>query len=244
MKKIVIYFILICATTNICAQTTIKLEPNQFELSVGGDTINRTDHNGNRIGVWSIYYESRFGDDSYYEVGTFSKNRKQGSWKTFSKNGLLLKETTYHNNYKNGESKFYEEGRLVCIGQYKALRTDVAYDTIEVENPVTHEYNERIIATSLGSVRHGLWVYYKPPFNEIRRIEEYQLDDLIYEQDYTTKSDSIAIQNRLAKYPHTSGKLPIGIWGNKKNRTPPRYTDFPTNMKYIKPNPGKKKVQN
>lgn len=241
VKRIITYFILILVSANAFGQTNKKLKPNQYVLSVAGDTINRTDGTGKRTGLWSIYYESRYGDDSYYEVGEFDNNKKQGSWKTYAKNGLLLKEVNYHNDFKHGETKFYEGGRLVCVGQFKALRTDVAYDTIFVEQPITNELKQKIIPTSLGSVRHGLWVYYKPPFNEIKRIEEYQFDDLIYEKDYVTKSDSAVIQSRISKYPHTTGNLPAGFWGGKKGQAPPRYTDFPENMKYVKPNPGKKK---
>jgi antitoxin component YwqK of YwqJK toxin-antitoxin module len=241
VKKIVIYFILVFLSGQLLAQSSGMRSPFQYEIAMNGDTINRTNKNGLRVGLWSIYNESRFGDDSFYETGAFTEDKKNGVWKMYSKNGLLLRATNYYNNYKNGEEKFYDDGRLFCIGQNKALRTDVAYDTIMIEDPVTNKLTEKIVPTSLGSVRHGFWVYYKPPFNEIKRIEEYQLDELIYEQDYTTKSDSLAFKKRLAKYPHSSGKLPPGIWGVKKGKAPVRFTDFKENEKFIKPNPGKKK---
>ena len=190
--------------------------------------------------MWNIYHESYYGDDSYYEVGTFVENKKHGVWRTFSKNGMILKEEHFFNNYLCGERKFYSNGRLTCVGQFLALRTDVAYDTISIEEPVTGNWIEKIVPTSLGSVRHGFWKYYKPPFNELRRIEEYQLDELIYEQDYTTQSDSLQFEQRLAKYPHKSKALPVGFWSQDKGKEPPRFTDFPENVEYVKPNPGKK----
>ncbi len=241
MRNFITYFILVCLSLPALAQNTAKQLPNQFEIAVNGDTINRTNAQGKRSGIWSIYNESRFGDDSFYDIGEYTEDKKHGVWKMYSKSGLLIKAVNYYNNYKHGEAKFYDQGRLVCVGQNKALRTDVAYDTILVEDAITNELKERIIPTSLGSVRHGLWVYYKPPFKEITRIEEYQLDELIYEKDYTTKTDSMAIQKKLATYPHASGKLPPGIWRRKKGKAPVRFTDFPENAKFIKPNPGKKK---
>ena len=216
IKNFVTYFILMSLGTTVLAQSSTKLSPNQYAIAVNGDTINRTNEKGHKTGLWSIYNESRFGDDSFYDIGEFSENKKIGVWKMYSNEGLLIKAVNFYNNFKHGEAKYYDQGRLVCVGQHKALRTDVPYDTIMVEDPLTNELKERIIPTSLGSVRHGFWIYYKPPFNEVTRIEEYQLDELIYEQDYTTKSDSIALKQRLAKYPHTSGKLPVGFWGGKK----------------------------
>jgi hypothetical protein len=222
------------------AQSINQLSPNQYAINRKGDTINRTDEQGKKTGIWSVYHQSRYGDDSYYELGHYTDNKKHGNWKTYQKNGLLMNQTNYYNGFKNGEVKFYSEGRLVCKGQFKALRTDVPYDTIQVEQP-NGDYKERVIPTSLGSVRHGFWVYYKPPFNEIQKIEEFQWDELVYEQDYATQADSLAYQSRMAKYPHSSGKLPPGIWGRKKGKAPSRFTDFPENTKFIKPNPGKKK---
>lgn len=241
MKKFITYIILICLSVQTQAQVITKTEPNQFEILQNGDTINRTDENGNRVGYWSIYHPGRYGDDPYYEVGNFNNNKKHGGWKSYAKNGFVREEINYFNNYKNGEAKFYDRGRLICIGQYKALRTDAAYDTIQVEDPVTNLYKSKIVPTSLGSVRHGFWVYYKPPFNEIKRIEEWSVDDLIYEKDYVTKTDSLYIQKRLSAYPHTSGKLPKGFWSKDKGRAPVRFTDFPENVKYVKPNVRKKK---
>lgn len=220
----------------LSGQTETKLSPNLYALSANGDTINRTDAQGERFGFWRIYHEGRYGNDPYYELGEFSANKKNGTWKEYSKNGLLLQQVNYFNGYKNGEAKFYDQGRLVCIGNYKALRTDVAYDTIQVEDPITNEYTEKVVPTSLGSVRHGFWVYYKPPFNEIKRIEEWQVDDLVYEKDYVSKTDSLYIQKRLESYPHNPNKKGNRIWPNQKERAPARFTDFPENTPYVKPN--------
>lgn len=240
MKKLVTYFVFLQISLNCAAQETNQLSPNQFAINGNGDTINRTDAQGKKTGMWSIFNQSRYGDDSFYELGEYTDDKKQGSWKMYQKNGLLLNQTNYYNGFKNGEVKFYNEGRLVCKGQYKALRTDVPYDTIQVEQP-DGGFKEKVIPTSLGSVRHGFWIYYKPPFNEIQKIEEFQWDELVYVQDYATKADSVAYRNRMAKYPHSSGKLPPGIWSRKKGKAPAKFTDIPEDTKFIKPNPGKKK---
>lgn len=225
-----------CIGSQLYAQSATEMLPNQYVLSSNGDTINRTNEKSERIGFWRIFHEGRYGNDPYYELGKYVENKKNGVWQEFSKNGLLLEQINYFNGFKNGEAKFYDQGRLVCIGHYKALRTDVAYDTIQVEDPITNAFTEKIIPTSLGSVRHGFWVYYKPPFNEIKRIEEWQVDDLIYEKDYVSKTDSVYIQKRLERYPHSAKKKGDSFWPKKKNRAPARFTDFPENTPYVKPN--------
>ncbi len=212
------------------------LKPNLYEIAMSGDSINRTDHEGLRQGIWNVYHESRYGDDAYFEIGKYTDNKKNGEWKTYSKSGTILKEENYYNNYLNGEVRFYDNGMLTCVAQYLALRTDVPYDTIAVEDPITGEFVDKVIPTNLGSVRNGFWKYYKPPYNEIRKIEEYQLDELIYEQEYGTASDSILFQQRIDKYPHRSHRPPVGFWTIDRGRKPPRYTDFPENMKTIIPN--------
>lgn len=236
VKKIITYIILVTFSTTTWAQSKLKLEKNQYEISSKGDTINRTDQKGVRIGFWSIYHEGRYGNDPYYEMGEFSEGKKHGIWQEYTKNGLLLEQINYYNGYKNGEAKYYDQGQLVCIGNFKALRTDVAFDTLQIEDPITHEFKEKIIPTTLGSVRHGFWVYYKPPFNEIKRIEEWSVDDLIYEKDYVSKTDSIYIEKRINGYPHATGKEPAEFWSPQKGKAPARFTDFPENMQYIKPN--------
>lgn len=218
----------------------LKPKANQFVLSVTGDTINRTDANGVSYGLWNVYHESRFGDDSFFEVGKFENGKRHGPWRTYTKGGTMLKEINYYNGYKNGEIKFYDHGQLVCRGNYRALRTDVAYDTIMVEDPTDNSLKEKIVPTSLGSVKHGFWTYYSPPFNKIDKVEEYQVDELIYSHVYETKADSVAIQKRIEMFPHNSNRLPNGIWTQDRGRKAPRFTDFPANMKYVKPNPGKK----
>lgn len=223
-------------SSSLGAQTDVKLIPNQYELSSNGDTINRTNEKSERVGFWRIFHEGRYGNDPYYELGEYTENKKHGIWQEFSKNGLLLERINYYNGFKNGEAKFYDRGRLVCIGNYKALRTDAAYDTLQIEDPITNEFRQKIVPTSLGSVRHGFWVYYKPPFNEIKRIEEWQVDDLIYEKDYVSKTDSVYIENRLERYPHSADKKTDSFWPQKKNKAPARFTDFPENTPYVKPN--------
>jgi len=241
VNKIILYFILLFALAQAKAQKK-HLKPNQFVVSVGGDTINRTDEHGLQQGLWNVYYPSNYGDESYFEIGKFVNGKKQGVWNTYSKNGIPMKSETYYNDYKNGEVKMYDNGQLFCIGNYRALRTDAAFDTILVEDPTNNKLVERIISTSLGSMKHGFWTYYKAPYNEIKKIEEYQLDELIYSQEYTTKSDSIAFRQRIEQYPHKSNQLPAGFWSMEKEKAPPRFTDFPENMQHVEPN--KRKTKN
>lgn len=246
VKNFSIYFFLFFASTTCWAQSAKKKSgqaPNQYQLSVTGDTLNRTDANGLRYGLWNVYHEARYGDGAFFEIGEFVNDRRHGTWRTYTKDGIIMLETNYYNGFKDGEIKYYDRGRLVCRGNFKALRTDVPYDTLLIEDPKDNSLKEKIVPTSLGSVRHGFWTYYKPPYNKVDRVEEYQVDELIYSHVYETEADSVAIQKRFDMFPHNSNRMPNGIWTLDRGKKAPRFTDFPANTKYVKPNPGKKKVK-
>lgn len=227
------------------AQNRAKSLPGllSYELTPGGDTINRVDAQNHRQGRWVSYHPERYGDEAFYEIGYFLNNDKIGAWRAFTKDGVLMKEENYKNGRKHGEAKYYEQGHLICVGNYLALNARYKYDTIMVEDPDTELWKPVIIESRFGSVKHGFWTFYKPPSLEIEKIVEYQADEIIYENEYLTKDDSVYLEKRIQHYPHNAnGQLPTNTWvlPQDKGKKPIRYTDFPENTKYVKPNPGRK----
>ncbi len=121
--KISILFLLIIGLSQLRAQKS----KTEFDLFLG-DTINKTDKNGDRQGRW-IY----FGRDSkgiknkllkhnqIVEDGFFKDNLKNGLWKTYHTNTNKIKsEVTYENGIANGKTKFYtERGKLKQEGTLK-----------------------------------------------------------------------------------------------------------------------------
>lgn len=213
-------------TEKVSAQK--KYLPN-YQITSSGDTINRIDKNNLKQGAWQEIVTSDWDEQEGYEIGRYYNSKKIGTWKRYSSEGILQHEINYNNGYKDGKAKYYQEGYLFCIGNYKALRTDVAWDTILVETPDSDIPLKRVIQTSLGSVKHGFWTFYQIPGFEIEKIVEYQYDELVFEKKYLTHSDSVYLEQKQAKYPHNSNALPASFWiqESDKKKVPVRYTDKP-----------------
>lgn len=209
-----------------------------WEILENGDTINRIDQHNHRHGRWLVFHEGRYGEPPYYEYGSFDDDVKSGTWTVYDKNGVTLSTEFFRQGVLDGEARYYEEGRLYCIGHYLALRSKTAYDTIMVENPETNVLRPVVVKAQTGSVRHGLWTFYNAQSGAIDRVVEYQADEVIYDRDYTqaTKADSVELAQRVKSLPHVSHQPPPSVWFLEKGKKPAQYTDFPENTQYVKPN--------
>lgn len=217
-------------------------ELNAFEISLKGDTINKI-INKKKQGYWAEQFSEKNDEKAFYEIGNYTDNYKTGNWKKYEMNGILLADENYKLGKLDGEAKYYENGYLSYTGNYLALRSDVKFDTIEVEDPVTAFKKTMVIDTKAGSVKNGTWTFFEIPFSKIIRIMEFAADELIYDKDYTVKEDSLLkvenvkptpqqLQNKIIAHPHQDN-----------NKKAPRFTDFPENGKGVKPNPGKKRYR-
>ncbi|MBL7920670.1 MAG: SpoIIE family protein phosphatase [Bacteroidia bacterium] len=122
LKIFILFVLLFCLS-----QLTAQKNKTEFELFLG-DTINKTDNNGDKQGRW-IY----FGRDSkglknkvlkhnqIVEDGFFVNNQKNGLWKSYHTNTNKIKsEVTYAKGLANGKAKFYnEKGKLRQEGTFK-----------------------------------------------------------------------------------------------------------------------------
>jgi hypothetical protein len=117
----------------------------------------------------------------------------------------------YRKGVLDGQSQFYEKGKLVCIGTYRGLNPDNKYDSIWVTDPGTQLDTLVVIPSERGSLKHGLWRYYDPMTGQMTMEEEYQVDDLLYRKRFesvTTGTDSLYIRNVQKNMPHN--KYPNG----------------------------------
>ncbi|XZF15868.1 hypothetical protein ACTHGU_07005 [Chitinophagaceae bacterium MMS25-I14] len=188
----------------------------------GPETINQKDSRGERDGLWYATYPERMGEPAYTEFGSYDHGRKYGLWYKMDREGELMAIENFKNNTLNGESKYFEQGRLVCIGHYRGLNPAQKYDTIMVVNPETGAEKLVSISTERGYVRHGLWQYYDPITGRLRREEEYQVDELIYHKDFIiSKEDSAYYQKKALAMPHNTGKTYTPPAGKRHS-----YTDY------------------
>jgi antitoxin component YwqK of YwqJK toxin-antitoxin module len=214
-----------------------------YEVLENGDTINKLDQNKVKHGKWLQYTEGKYSDPSMYEYGNYDNNKRSGKWMVYDTEGRIMAEENYKQGLKDGEARYFEQGALYCIGNYLALKSKYEYDTVMVENPVTNALRPVVIKASVGSVRHGLWTFYDVYTHKVERVVEYQVDEVIYEKDYSEElnKDSVTASQKLREMPHVSQKPPPNVWMQDKGKKPVKYTDIPDNVQYVKPNVRKDK---
>lgn len=212
-----------------------------YEVLENGDTINRLDDRGRKQGKWLIVQDARYGENGMMELGSFADNVKTGKWHTYSLSGVIQSEEFFRQGNKDSEARYYEDGLLVCIGHFLALKSKSEYDTIQVEDPLTNAFKPVVIKSDMGYVRHGFWTYYEQGGRKITKVLEYQADDVIYEKEYMNKTDSVYVQQRMKTWPHTNQEPQPSVWQLDKNKRPVKYTDFRDNEEGLKPNVKKKR---
>jgi hypothetical protein len=210
-----------------------------YEILENGDTINRLDNKNRKEGKWLIVNKGGYGEEDFIELGTYDHNIKMGTWKSYTMNGVIISQEYYKQGNKSGEAKYYDDGMLYCVGNYLALRSLYDYDTIMVEDPITGIEKPVVIKTDVGSVRHGFWTYYDPPSKEVKKVVEYQADEVIYEKEYTAKADSAYIKEKMKSF--SKGNTNANQMILEKNKKPSKFTDIPDNAEYVKPNVKKKR---
>ena len=213
-----------------------------YELLPDGDTLNKLYSGNLKQGLWLEEHPAHFEEPAYYESGLYEQNKKSGKWLTFYPGGQLVSEENFRNGLRHGEARYYDEGRLICVGHYLALNAKYEYDTLQVERANDMGYKTVVVKTDVGSIRHGNWLYYDAYTRNIKRMMEYQADEVISDTTYNTPthSDSLYMLQHVKQFPHVNPTATRTDWIDTKNRKKIKYTDFPDNATEIKPNIRKK----
>ncbi len=205
-----------------------------FELLENGDTINKLDSKNRKWGRWLIVNKGGYGEEGFMELGSYDDDIRTGVWKSYTLNGVIISQEFFKQGNKSGEARYYEDGFLFCVGNYLAMRAKYDYDTIMVEDPSTGMEKRVILKSDVGSVRHGFWTYYNTATADVKKVLEYQIDEVIYEKEYTAAVDSTYIKARMKSFPkgeaNTNGMI------LDKNKKPSKFTDIPDDTEFVKPN--------
>lgn len=186
---------MVCLISAITAQ--VKTSP------IKKTSTNLTDSKGVRIGLWWITTPERMGEDGFTEFGHYDNGSKTGRWYKMDGENNLVSIESYKDNVLNGESKYFEKGKLTCIGHYRGINERNKFDTIVVVNPQNGYEFIKALPAENSTQRHGSWKYYDPQTGKLVKEEEYQVDNLIYHKDYIAAGiDSMAYQNYIKKLPH------------------------------------------
>lgn len=165
--------------------------------------INQKDSKGKKQGAWMNTVPEKKGEHAYSEFGSYLDNLKTGLWYKMSPSGDLIAIENYKKDMLDGEVKYFSKGQVTCIGLYRGLNPDIEVDTIVVTEPVTGEQQLVAVQADRGTVRHGTWRFFDELTGRMTKIEEYQIDSLIYEEYFVmSKADSLFYEKRNKNLPH------------------------------------------
>lgn len=196
INRLISFSLLLLMATAVTAQQL----PDKKKLK---EKLNQYDSKGMKDGLWLNRMPEKKGEGAYNEFGNYHRGEKTGLWYKMNINGDLMAIENYKRDYYDGQVKYFTNGQLTVVGTYRALNPDVVVDTIIVEEPVTGAQELVAVKADRGTVRHGTWRFYDERTGRLEKVEEYQVDNLIYEEYFPmTKADSLYYEKRNASLPH------------------------------------------
>lgn len=203
MKQLInkiIWSLLLCGfmlPTKVSAQTP-------EEIKRANENLNKTDSKKRKQGMWFYRIPAKFGDPGYMEFGSYKDNQKTGIWYKLSSDAQLMAIENYKKGLLDGQAQYFENGKLAIIGNYRGIYSKYAYDTFNVIHPETMLDTLVVVPSERGTTKHGTWRYYNPMSGHLVREEEYQVDLLLKEQDFTLPTVKEKSDNSF-KLPHEGG---------------------------------------
>lgn len=190
MKRTFLYFligILSIVVSNrkyLWAQTTqskTKIDTGSKHL----EALNQFNSKGEKQGLWYIDQKPDKFQDGYIAFGRYEANQKQGLWYRMDHLGRLIFIKNYRNNVQDGISQYYQNGALICIGNFRGLNPENKIDSFWVTNPLTEFDTLILVPSEKGSIKDGLWRYYNPVTGQLQEEEMYQVGHLLYRKEFT-----------------------------------------------------------
>jgi hypothetical protein len=150
-----------------------------FKISPRGDTLNRIDMKGQKQGPWIVHVDELRGEPGYEEEGYFKNDKKEGQWRHYDLEGILLSMENYRWGNKDGKNRYYTRfGALIREESWKAVNPDNPYDTVPIYNlnDPTKVDRMEVIKLEGYTLKHGTWTFYDPDFGTITKTEKWFLD--------------------------------------------------------------------
>lgn len=212
LKRIVVFLLMACSGSLVVAQT------KQEKDTVAQGNLNRLDAKQRKQGMWFYDHPVHFGDPGYYEFGTYIDDRKNGLWYTMSKERLLMSIENYKMGELDGPAQYFENGRLVMVGNYRGIFTPYADDTFWVKDPYTLADTMVVTPAERGHTKHGLWRYYDAETGHLIMEREYQVDIILSEKKFSVPEGMKSAPVQAPKLPHEGGKVKGWSTGKGKSR--------------------------
>lgn len=224
MRLIVILLLFISAAANA--------QLKSYTLTPKGDTLNRVDLKGLKQGPWSVHIADLRGERGYEEEGYFENDRKEGSWKKFSLEGVKIAEENYRWGKLNGKCQYYTyNGGLLRLESWRAIDPAIAFDTVAVYDlKDASKVIDHVVVKNEGvAMKHGAWVYYDPREGTVEETQHYVMNKLQDEDNLLAGDDDLR---------------PIDISSKAKSDTSGKKIAKPQAiLDYEKKNSGKKKIK-
>ncbi len=197
------FFCLLISNTVIAQKITI---------SENGDTLNKINAKGKKIGKWVIDVPELRGEPGYVEEGEFVNGEKDGVWRKYSTVGDLIGLEYYILGGKAGVQKYFDYlGRLERVENWRAYNPDAPYDTIPIYGTGNGEIvSFKIVKSQPYSVKDGKWKYYNPETGALVKTENWDRNVLILPDE---PQKSVANEK-----PKKIDKTPEMLEWEKKNR--------------------------
>lgn len=179
-------------------------EQGETTASGDGDSLNKKDSRNRKQGTWFSKVAPLRGEPGYMYFGNYLDNERQGAWYKLDVEGRLVSIEHFKKGILDGQSQFYEKGKLICIGQYRGFDGRRNLDSVWVTDPITLLDTLVAVSNYQGALKHGMWRYYDPVTGQLVKEEEYQVDDLIHERTFqhTSTTDSVRMEQRKEQLPH------------------------------------------
>lgn len=170
-----------------------------YALSLKGDTLNKTDRNNLKQGMWVIHVDELRGEPGFEEEGIFINNEKDGYWRKYNLQGDLIAVEHYKLGGKDGLQQYYSFlGELEREENWKGYNPDSPYDTIPIYGSGSNEITEmKVVKAEPYSVKHGVWKYYDG--GVLVRSEEWDRNNLVVPKK--TASTAPAKKKEVEKTP-------------------------------------------
>ena len=186
-------YILVLGLLYWAVQATAQQMPNK-------NNINKTDADGRPHGTWLVAEDARMGEPGYMAFGNFDHGQKTGPWYKMNEDRQLMAMENYRGNLLDGEVKYYENGRMTCLGNYRSIDHTSSIDSIIVTDPVTGMESLKALPKEKSTMRHGVWRFYDAENGRLLREEDYQVDEMVFAKDFPmSKADSLYYVKKAEK---------------------------------------------
>ncbi len=176
------------------------------EQSTPNTNINKRDADGRPHGTWVISKDARMGEEAYIAFGNYEHGQKEGPWYKLTPDHQLVSMENYRNNLLDGEVKYYENGRMTCLGHYRSIDHTSDIDSVIVTNPITGMESLKAVPKDKTTMRHGIWRFYDAENGRLLREEDYQVDEMVFAKDFPmSKEDSAYYKKWEKNLPHNTG---------------------------------------